>query len=301
MNGVDKYVTESMPTEKEEDIVSVKGSAEPRPRQKPTVFIDFRFRHWNTTITRSQVLWSVKKPWPDCYDMINQSHEEATERSTTVTSSKSSGGRSSQVLPNCYLKIGYQLWQKEEEEGGGGAKKRLQYCVNPNSSNQFFCFRAMQGLSGDNAVDPALQDNVLLLKGFTEYLFHDGNASEVNSIIRNGSIQAREKPQERKTSSILHHSEPDGGRTWHGWISMLSCETKDRAIQEYLETTLKYSILVQFGACSRERPSFLPDTVQCGRPLWHTACSLHWESGMFENSGWALPEGSLNSECHEWC
>ena len=71
---------------------------------------------------------------------------------------------------------------------GGGAKKRFQYCVNPNSSNQFLYLRASQGHSGDNAVDPTLQDNVLLPKGFTEYIYHIGNASELNSIIRNGLI-----------------------------------------------------------------------------------------------------------------
>ena len=36
-NGVDKYVTESMPTAIEEDIASGKTIAKARPRQKPTV------------------------------------------------------------------------------------------------------------------------------------------------------------------------------------------------------------------------------------------------------------------------
>ena len=52
---------------------------------------------------------------------------------------------------------------------GRGAKNKFQYCVNPNSSNQFLYFRAVQGHSGDNVVDPALQDNVLLPKGFAEF------------------------------------------------------------------------------------------------------------------------------------
>ena len=67
----------------------------------------------------------------------------------------------------------------------GGAKKSFQYCVNPNSSNQFLYLRAIQGHSGDNDVDPELQDNVLLPKGFTEYFYHVG---KLNSIIRNGLI-----------------------------------------------------------------------------------------------------------------
>ena len=37
VNGVDKYVTESMLTKKEEDIASVKPIDKGRPRQKPTV------------------------------------------------------------------------------------------------------------------------------------------------------------------------------------------------------------------------------------------------------------------------
>ena len=56
---------------------------------------------------------------------------------------------------------------------------------------------------------------------------------------------------------------------------MRSDETKDRAIQEYLDTPSKYDILVHFGARPRERSAFLPDTVMCSRSLQHIACSLH--------------------------
>ena len=68
----------------------------------------------------------------------------------------------------------------------GWPKKRFQYCLNPNSSKHFLHFRAIQGHSGGNIVDPALQDNVLLPKGFTEYIFHVGNVSEIHSTIRSG-------------------------------------------------------------------------------------------------------------------
>ena len=65
---------------------------------------------------------------------------------------------------------------------------RFQYCLNPNSSKHFLYFRAIQGHSGGNLVDPALQDNVLLPEDFTEYIYHVGNASEIHSIIRSGLI-----------------------------------------------------------------------------------------------------------------
>ena len=60
--------------------------------------------------------------------------------------------------------------------------------MNPNSSNQFLYLRAIQGHSGDTAIDPELQDIVLLPEGFTEHIYDVGNASEMNSIIRSGLI-----------------------------------------------------------------------------------------------------------------
>ena len=71
---------------------------------------------------------------------------------------------------------------------GGGPKKRFQYCLNPNSSKHFLCFRAIQGHSGGNLVDPALQDNVLLPEDFTEYICYVRNVCEIHSIIRSGLI-----------------------------------------------------------------------------------------------------------------
>ena len=57
---------------------------------------------------------------------------------------------------------------------GGGPKKRFQYCLNPNSSKYFLYYRAIQGHSGGNLVDPAMQDNILLPDDFTEYIHHIG-------------------------------------------------------------------------------------------------------------------------------
>ena len=82
-------------------------------------------------------------------------------------------GRSSMVLRNGHSMIGFLFWQKEEK---------------PNSSRYISYFRAIQGHSGGVAIDPELQDNVLLPKGFTEYIYHVGNVSEVHSIIRSGLI-----------------------------------------------------------------------------------------------------------------
>ena len=89
------------------------------------------------------------------------------------------------MLRNGYLKTGYQPWQEEEE------RRKNQYCVNPNTSNQFLYLRAIRGHSGENAVDPTFQDNVLLPKGFTEDIYYVGNVSEMNFMMRNGLILGR--------------------------------------------------------------------------------------------------------------
>ena len=78
---------------------------------------------------------------------------------------------------------------------GGGPKKRFQHCLNPNSSKHFLYFRAIQGHSGGNLVDPTLQDNVLLPDDFAEYIYHIGNANELHSVIKSGLIARRKKPQ----------------------------------------------------------------------------------------------------------
>ena len=67
----------------------------------------------------------------------------------------------------------------------GGQKKRFQYCLNPNYPPQFLFFRAIQGRPG-STINPALQDNVLLPEGFTDYIYHVGNGKELRSIGNHG-------------------------------------------------------------------------------------------------------------------
>ena len=46
----------------------------------------------------------------------------------------------------------------------------------------------IQGLSGENFVDPLLQDNILLPDDFAEYNYYIGNAYEMHSIMQSGLI-----------------------------------------------------------------------------------------------------------------
>ena len=68
-----------------------------------------------------------------------------------------------------------------------GISSSFQYCLNPNYPHEFLYLRAIQGHSG-STVNLALQGNVLLPGGFTEYIYHVGNGEELRSIVNHGFI-----------------------------------------------------------------------------------------------------------------
>ena len=114
-------------------------------------------------------------------------------------------GKISRVLRHGHSTIGFLFWQK-----GGGAKKRFQYCLNLNSSRHILFFRAILGHSGGIVIDLELQENVLLPKEFTEYIYHVGNVGEVHSIIRSWLIPGAQSLKRGRQSVCFTNSEPDG-------------------------------------------------------------------------------------------
>ena len=105
-----------------------------------------------------------------------------------------------------------------------------------------------------------------------------------------------DKPQKRKTICVLHDRQAvfflamDPMEDVNGMVK--PCDLKPRIASD--KNTWKRTLFCVFSAMWS--PRILPNTVTCSRSLQRTASSLHWERGMYENSGWALPKGSLNSE-----
>ena len=140
-------------------------------------------RHWNTSVKRSKALRSV-----------NSNHSNIATWSIS-----SSRERRSDPLQWRHWRIQEEevrwcfaitTWRLDINTGNRRrAKKIFHYCVNPNSSNQFLYLRSIQGHSGNNAVDLALQDSVLLPNDFVEYIHHIGNAHDMHSIIQGGLIR----------------------------------------------------------------------------------------------------------------
>ena len=67
---------------------------------------------------------------------------------------------------------------------------------------QFSTSVALQGHSGNNLVDPTLQDNVLIGTGIFPYIYHVGCAFNLHFIINNGLIPGGSR-FEQKTNSVL--------------------------------------------------------------------------------------------------
>ena len=158
---------------------------------------------------------------------------------------------------------------------GGGQKKRFQYCLNPHSSKLFLYFRAIQGHSGNNLVDPALQENVLLPEDFTEYIYHVGNVSEIYSIIKSGLIPGGKSLKGERQSVFCTAVNPMDDDQKYGRNSMQLGQAKARTIQKYLETSSKHSALVQFRARSEARIAILSNTITRNHSLQHTICDLY--------------------------
>ena len=84
---------------------------------------------------------------------------------------------------------------------GGGAKRRYQYCT--DVSGIIFYFRALQGHSGRNLIDPSLQDNVVIQRGFLQHIYHIGCAFNLQSIINNGLTPGGQNSSKRQTVFFL--------------------------------------------------------------------------------------------------
>ena len=91
--------------------------------------------------------------------------------------------------------VGKLVWLQEEVQ-----KRRYQYCS--DDSGRILYLHALQGHSGNNLIDPTLQDNVVIGTGIFHYIYHIGCAFILHSII-NKWIHTWRSRFEQKTDRIL--------------------------------------------------------------------------------------------------
>ena len=97
---------------------------------------------------------------------------------------------------------------------GGGVKRRFQYCT--DDSGTIVYFRALQGHSGRNLIDPSLQDNFIIPSNFFQHIYHIGCAFNLHSIINSVLIPGGQSSSKRQTVFFLpvdpmdkNHKDPD--------------------------------------------------------------------------------------------
>ena len=128
VNGVDKYVTESILTKESEDTASGKPVAKANRNADSRLYSCSwkKMDNWKHTDFTIKSVSDVSKDITRLLRTIKRSIEKLTEQSITTTSSKSAGRRRSMVLLHGHLKNGNQLWQQEEELRKGFNVARIQ-------------------------------------------------------------------------------------------------------------------------------------------------------------------------------
>ena len=91
---------------------------------------------------------------------------------------------------------GNLVWLQAEDP-----KWRYQYCS--DNLGSIIYLRALQGHSGSNLIDPALQDNVLIGPGIFPYIYHVGSTFNLHSIVRNGLVPGGQNLRRRQTVFFL--------------------------------------------------------------------------------------------------
>ena len=148
---------------------------------------------------------------------------------------------------------------------GGGPKKRFQYNLKPSSSKHFLYFRAIQGHSGGTLVDPTWQENALLPDDFAEYIYHIGNAHDMHSIIQGGLIPGGRSLNGDRQSVFFTAVNPMYASQDLEEVQYDLDKPRITVYKKYLESSPKYSILVQSEARSNKRLAVLSNTIARNR------------------------------------
>ena len=82
-----------------------------------------------------------------------------------------------------------------------GAKRIYQYCT--DIAGIIVYLRAFQGHSGRNLIDPSLQDNVVIQRGFFHHIYHIGCAFNLHPFFNNGLIPGSQNSSKRQTVFFL--------------------------------------------------------------------------------------------------
>ena len=255
VNGIEKYVKETTETmENEKHGVSGKPIAKARPRLKSTIML-----------TRVSVPLRERK-WVDvnlgsydhvCYVILKAMtrllrHDQNIPQET--------GGavkyedivedfNKEEEIRGCFAMV--TQWLDFYSGKRRTSQEKVSILLESYIFQTHFVFQS-KSKSGGSAVDPELQDNVLLPQGFTEYIYHVRNLSEVHSIIRSGLIPVGQSL-----------------RRWRQSVFFTTANPIDCSIQKYLETASEFVYWCNLKLVQEKGlPFHRQGRMQC--PLRHT-------------------------------
>ena len=174
------------------------------------------------------------------------------------------------------LNVGLMMYGTARWQEAEGNKKKFN-TVLLRQDKKFFTFRALQGHSGRNPIDPTLQDNVLIPNDFFEYIYHIGCAVSVHSITDSGLIaEGQNSSKDRQTVFFtavnpMHKNHKDPQELDLTKPSLASYKQKWKTYQDTV-------YLGRYTACSTERIEVLSSKIERNHPLRYTPSLLYLES-----------------------
>ena len=146
--------------------------------------------------------------------------------------------------------------------------------MNPNYPQKFLYLRAIQGHSG-STINPALQDNVLLPEGFTEFLYHVGNGKELRSIVNHGLIPGGVSLKTGRQAvffSVVNPMDNQDG------LGEALCDLSQARLAPYKNTWEHFQDTVfwcNLKLAQQRRTAYLSNKIKRSYSLRHTACRVH--------------------------
>ena len=103
--------------------------------------------------------------------------------------------------------------------------------------------------------------------------------------IFHGELIPGGKSQKGQVVSVFHSREQGVRQSRSGRSSIRSGQAQNYGVQKYLESSPKYSIVVQSEARSKKRIAVLSTSIARNRPYQHTTCAFCIEKVVFMKTG----------------
>ena len=158
----------------------------------------FRWKELDWYWTRELLSLSAYEVWKKVIHLLRHSQQVEREEDGAVHFWRMKEHLQSQFPQSIHWS---DDWWKVCLAAGGEAKRIFQYCT--DDSGIIIYFRALQGHSGRNLIDPSLQDNVVIPSEFFQHIYHIGCWFNLHPVISSALIPGGQNSSKRQTVFFL--------------------------------------------------------------------------------------------------